>query len=233
MQIAIKSIDAVVKQHMDLINPQAQLPVEITPKLAHLVLCVPDIEKALRFYRDGFGYAVVASAPELGAVFLSAGNDHHTIGLVQSLPRGFFSKIIGAFKFIPIIKILIAKRCSARRSIAGQKITIPPLSVAKTLLRPGLQHIAFRVNSEKELKAYYTHFKKQGIKVEWTINHDQLTKSLYVNDGSGNICELFIDLPDAKQLIKQAQQAGGFHHLEPRHEELNNYDLDLEEELIY
>lgn len=52
-------------------------------RLQHLVLWVSDVERSVRFYRDGLGFEVGARFP--GAAFLripGSGDDHH-LGLFE------------------------------------------------------------------------------------------------------------------------------------------------------
>jgi catechol-2,3-dioxygenase len=54
-------------------------------RLNHAVLFVRDLERAVRFYQEAFGFAVVAREPRAGAAFLRAeqgrGGNHHDLGL--------------------------------------------------------------------------------------------------------------------------------------------------------
>lgn len=52
-------------------------------RLNHAVLFVHDLDRALRFYTEAFGFEVVATEPRANAAFLrAAGSDnHHDLGL--------------------------------------------------------------------------------------------------------------------------------------------------------
>ena len=63
------------------------MPINIS-KMGHAVLNVTDLERSLRFYRDVLGLHEVARRDFDGLqwVFLSAGNSHHDLALVQASP---------------------------------------------------------------------------------------------------------------------------------------------------
>lgn len=50
-------------------------------KIGHIHLHIADLEEAVNFYRDIIGFEVQASAPAMGAAFVSAGGYHHHLGL--------------------------------------------------------------------------------------------------------------------------------------------------------
>jgi catechol 2,3-dioxygenase len=52
-------------------------------RVGHVHLRVADLDRALRFYRDGLGFELTADAREVGmdAAFLAAGDYHHHVGL--------------------------------------------------------------------------------------------------------------------------------------------------------
>jgi len=52
-------------------------------KLGHVVLKVRDARKSKEFYMRALGLQVAADAPEMGAVFLSFGAQHHDLALFQ------------------------------------------------------------------------------------------------------------------------------------------------------
>lgn len=56
-------------------------------RIGHVHLTVSDLERALRFYRDVLGFAVTTTYGR-DAVFLSAGDYHHHIGLNTWAGRG-------------------------------------------------------------------------------------------------------------------------------------------------
>jgi catechol-2,3-dioxygenase len=52
-------------------------------KLGHVVLKVRDVEKSREFYTKALGLKVAYDQKEWGAVFLSAGEQHHDLALFQ------------------------------------------------------------------------------------------------------------------------------------------------------
>ena len=58
-------------------------PIHPAVRVGHVHLHVAEIDRALRFYRDGLGFAVTADARRIGLdmVLLAAGDYHHHIGL--------------------------------------------------------------------------------------------------------------------------------------------------------
>ena len=58
-------------------------PIHPAVRVGHVHLHVADLDRALRFYRDGLGFAVTADARRIGLdmVLLAAGDYHHHIGL--------------------------------------------------------------------------------------------------------------------------------------------------------
>ena len=207
-----------------------------TPRLAHIVLNVPDLPAALAFYTGFLGYTVVAEDKQLGVCFLSAGDDHHTLALGECLPAGPRA-LLRLPRMLPRLVNLVRARLSDERSASGQRRVKPTLAAIRMALRPGLQHIGMRVANEAELKRLYEAMKARGIKVQWAVNHGDMIKGLYVHDGNGNMVELFVDGDRGRELISLAQRAGGFHALKEitdrvgAPEELPSYDLDPETEL--
>ncbi|MGQ4806962.1 Catechol-2,3-dioxygenase [Candidatus Entotheonellaceae bacterium PAL068K] len=51
-------------------------------RIGHVLLRVADTERSKAFYRDVLGFKVVEEDPEHGGVFMSLGEDGHTIDLV-------------------------------------------------------------------------------------------------------------------------------------------------------
>jgi catechol 2,3-dioxygenase-like lactoylglutathione lyase family enzyme len=207
-----------------------------TPRLAHVVLNVPEIKPALDFYTGFLGYTVVAEDKQLGVYFLSAGDDHHTIALGECLPRGPRA-LLRLPRMLPRLVNLLRARFSDERSASGQRRVRPTLGAIRMALRPGLQHIGMRVESEDELRKLYSAMKTRGIKVQWAVNHGDMIKGLYLDDGNGNMVELFVDGARGRDVLDLARRAGGFHNFKRitdrvgAPQELPSYDLDPETEL--
>lgn len=207
-----------------------------TPRLAHVVLNVPDLPAALAFYTGFLGYTVVAEDRQLGVFFLSAGDDHHTVALGECLPRGPMA-LFRLPRMLPRLARLLRARFSEDRSASGQRRVRPTLGAVRMALRPGLQHIGFRVESEAALLRLYEAMEARGIKVEWAVNHGDMIKGIYVTDGNGNMVELFVDGARGKEVLSLAERAGGFHAFRRitdavgAPDELPSYDLDIATEL--
>jgi len=92
----------------------AAIPVR---RLNHAVLFVSDLERALSFYQQAFGFVVVAREPRANAAFLrAAGSDnHHDLGLfglggqAARAPRGSIGLYHLAWQ-VPTIEDLAAAR---------------------------------------------------------------------------------------------------------------------------
>lgn len=208
----------------------------IVPRLAHVVLNVPDVDAALAFYVGFLGYTVTAVDRQLGVHFLSAGDDHHTIALGECLPRG--PRALWRWpRLAPRLARLLRVRFSDERSATGKRRVRPTLGAVRMALRPGLQHIGLRVASEAELRRLYDTLRARGIRVQWAVNHGDMIKGLYVHDGNGNMVELFVDGPRGRTVLDLARRAGGFHAFQRvvarvgAPDELASFDLDPETEL--
>ena len=214
--------------------PRAATP--FPPRLAHVVLNVPDVRAALDFYVGFLGYAEVAVDEQLGVHFLSAGDDHHTIALGECLPRGPRA-LLRLHRMVPRLLRLIRTRLSDERSAAGRRRVRPSLAAIGMALRPGLQHLGFRVESEAELERLYRAMRERGIRVRWAVNHGDMIKGLYVHDGNGNMVELFADGARGREILDLARRAGGFHSLRRVMDRVGappedpSYDLDPEVDL--
>ena len=67
-------------------------PIHPAVRIGHVHLRVADLDRAIRFYRDGLGLGVSADGREVGlpAAFLAAGDYHHHVGLNTFLPSGLY-----------------------------------------------------------------------------------------------------------------------------------------------
>lgn len=192
---------------------------EVTPRLAHVVWNVPDLSHAIYFYTRAFGYRVVARDAALGAVFLSAGDDHHTLAL-QETPSLLPWRIPEAIRRL---RALTASRREGGTSASGRPRVLPSLPVLLAGLRSGLHHVGFRVQNDEELRAYLRRLTSAGARVVWRVNHGDFIHGVYVKDPSGNLLELFVDGDEARALVARGAFA------ETREVTLANYELGLEE----
>jgi len=71
----------------------------------------------------------------------------------------------------------------------------------------GLGHIAFRVESEEDLKDAYASLQQHGVEITRTIDHVS-QKSIYFNDPDGNTLEIYFELPDALAIFARAIHPG-------------------------
>lgn len=189
-----------------------------TPKLAHVVLNVPDLARAEAFYTGVFGYAVAGRDDRLGVVFLTAGNDHHTIAL-QELPTG----VRGAARGVLRAARLLRSRVSGPRSQTGRRTVLPPLAIMRAALRPGLNHVGYRAANMAELRAYHRRLTASGVKIEWAVNHADLVQGCYFRDPAGNFCEIFVDTVPLETLKEGLERGTEI--------DVPNYELDLERDL--
>ncbi len=205
-------------------------PVEI-PRLAHVVLNTPDLDGSTAFYRGIFGLEVMASDPRLGVTFLSDGTDHHTLALGRSWGRGPRGWLRGIRNDLPAMVSLVAARRVGERSAQGKRPTMPPRAVVREHLRPGLNHIGYRVSSLPVLKEWYRFLRHEGVDVDWTVNHGDMILALYFLDPNGVRFEIFCDGSRAKQALAdlaenglRAEESAGA----PRIDDFANWDLDLD-----
>ena len=69
----------------------------------------------------------------------------------------------------------------------------------------GLGHIAFRVESEEDLKDAYASLQQHGVEITRTIDHVS-QKSIYFNDPDGNTLEIYFELPDALEIFARGRE---------------------------
>lgn len=137
-------------------------PVFQPRRVAHVNLFVSHLDRSSQFYSDVAGFQRVFDEPGIKASFFSNGNTHHDVALVESAPED-------------------------RVGRDGQV----QISSARAR-RVGLYHMAFEMESEKELVAAWTTATRQGLKIDRTVNH-QVCKSVYLFDREGNYLEFYAD----------------------------------------
>lgn len=203
---------------------------QVTPRLAHIVYNVTDLERAVGFYTRIYGYQLAAHDRALGVTFLTAGDDHHTIALQQCLslhPLELLPGIVGGLRRLRTL--LRARRETANPALGRRKRVLPPLRIIFASLRPGLNHVGYRVQNDTELRAYLEVLRARAVPIIWAVNHGDMIKGVYFKDPAGNLCELFVDGDKAREL-KARLEAG-----EPlsavQQEDLPTYELDLDAEL--
>jgi catechol-2,3-dioxygenase len=78
---------------------------------------------------------------------------------------------------------------------------LPPPSARS---RPGLQHIAFQVESYEALKDAYFTLQERGVEVTRAMDHVS-QKSIYFDDPDGNGLEIYYELPNALEMFRQGR----------------------------
>lgn len=120
-------------------------------RLGHVNLIVNNTDASMDFYKRVVGLEEVYRVPAIGGGFLSNGNTHHDVGMVQSSgPSG-----------------------------RGR--------------RPGLNHLAFELESEVHLVQGYERSRADNLEFERTLDHD-IAHSAYCADPDGVSCELYADV---------------------------------------
>ncbi|GAA1697578.1 dioxygenase [Mycolicibacterium murale] len=129
--------------------------VGFTPRrLAHANLWVSDLERSLSFYRDICGLNQVFDEPGISAVFLSNGNSHHDLALMQA-------------------------KAEDRVGRLGQ-VQIPK-DVGN---HPGLNHLGFEMATEAELVAAYRRALDVGISMRTVNHQISRSLYLHDLDGN-------------------------------------------------
>lgn len=110
-------------------------------RLAHANIFVSDVDKSVAFYNTVCGLEVVLRQPEIKAGFLSNGNTHHDIGMLQVTEE----EVVGE---------------------AGHRILSPGQGSS-----PSLYHLGWEMESEQELVEAYERTKAAGFKIWRTVRH--------------------------------------------------------------
>ena len=120
----------------------ARSEVRFAPRrVAHGNFFVSDLEGSMAYYEKVLGLQEVFREPGIGAGFMSNGNSHHDVGLIQ-IPK------------------------QDLRGRDGQ-LQVP----AKEDRRPGLNHIGWEMETEAELVAAYERAVAAGIELHRTVDH--------------------------------------------------------------
>lgn len=208
------------------VRPQAK----VTPRLAHVVYNVTDLDRAVAFYTRIYGYQLAAHDRSLGVTFLTAGDDHHTIALQECLSLHPLKILPGIAGGLRRLRTLLRTRHSAATSPAtGRTRVLPPLAIILGSLRPGLNHVGYRVQNETELRAYIELLRARAIPIVWAVNHGDMIKGVYFKDPAGNLCELFVDGAKAREL--KARLDAGEPLTAVQQDDLPTYELDLDSEI--
>lgn len=117
-------------------------PVHFSPRrLTHANLFVKDVEQSLAFYNAVCGLEIVLRQPRINAGFVSNGNTHHDIGMIQCTPGELFGEN------------------GHRILAAGQGA------------RAGLNHIGWEMETEFDLAKAHQRALAAGWKIHRTVRH--------------------------------------------------------------
>lgn len=131
-------------------------------RFAHVNLYVSDLERSLGFYRDICGLTPVFEEPGIEAWFLSNGNTHHDIALMQA----------------------------SSGELRGRDGHVQKTSVRGA--EPGLNHLAFEMESEASLVAGLGSAALRGIEPARLLDHI-ISRSAYLADPDGIVLKFYAD----------------------------------------
>ena len=144
-------------------NDTAAAHVRFSPRrLGHANLFVGELDRSCEFYNRICGLEEVRREPGISAGFLSNGNSHHDVGLVQ-------------------VKEAEATGIDGYVQISMSRMT-----------RPGLNHLGWELENERQLVEAYERYLAAGLDVHRTTDH-QISHSVYVFDPEGNLNEFYAD----------------------------------------
>ena len=132
-------------------------------RLGHVNLFVGDLEESTAFYTDIAGIELVRREPGIDAVFVSNGNTHHDIALMQ------------------------CKGGAERRGRGGYVQASSYRGEA-----PGLNHLAWEMESEAVLVERLRHGVDNGLEIQFSADH-LISHSAYIADPEGNYHEFYAD----------------------------------------
>lgn len=146
-------------------EPNTSPAVTFKPRrLGHANLFVGDLERAISFYNMVCGLELVRREVEITAGFVTNGNTHHDLGLMQAqVEPGMFVDDQGR-----------------ERTRFGRDRKI------------GLNHLGWEVDNEHHLIQAWRSAKQAGARITRCLDH-QISRSIYVHDPDGNEHEFYAD----------------------------------------
>ena len=145
-----------------------ELPeVDFNPqRLGHVNLYVGDLDASTEFYTNIAGIELVRREPTIDAIFLSNGNTHHDVALMQC--RG------GAVR-------------------KGRDDYVQASSFRGEV--PGLNHLAWEMQSEAVLIEKLKAGTANGLEIKFSADH-LISHSAYIEDPEGNYHEFYADVTE-------------------------------------
>ncbi len=109
--------------------------------------------------------------------------------------RKFYAEVLGLqlMKEIPELRAAFLSS-GGRDHHEVALLEVGPQAEAPRANETGMFHVAFRLQSEEDLRAAYQDLKAQGIPVSFTVNHG-VSKSIYFQDPDGHGIEVYCDNP--------------------------------------
>ena len=132
-------------------------------RLGHVNLWVDDLGVSEHFYRDICGLNIEFWEPDLQATFLGTGHTPHDLGMMKTTG---------------------GKDRYGRNGLLQLPGTIG--------LKPGLNHLAWELESEAALVAAWRRLREQGVPLDMTVDH-QVAHSVYLFDPDRNYNEFYCD----------------------------------------
>jgi catechol 2,3-dioxygenase len=147
---------------------RTQFATGVPRRIVHGNFFVNNHEKSMDFYNNVAGVEETFSLP-WGAGFISNGNTHHDMALVQ-----------------------VSEERTGSRGAAARALGVTQLTDDFGRY-PGLNHFAYEMKHEADLVAAYERAKQAGVKM--TLVEDRVvTRSIYFFDPEGNGVELTVDM---------------------------------------
>ena len=133
-------------------------------RIGHANLFVGELERSMHFYNRVAGFEEVFREPHMPAGFLSNGNTHHDLGLIQ-VQKG--EQVVGRDGHVQI---------PTGRGIEA-----------------GLNHFGWEMECEQDLADAHSRAAEAGLDVHRKVDH-QISHSIYVFDPDGNLNEFYADM---------------------------------------